>query len=307
MFASLQEMVSDDREQVPRCATRYQEVRLDRFIVLVFGVLLTFLLTVKVDAQEVAPTPPVTATQPAAAPEAPAEKPSKSFFQILFSGGPVGVIIMLVLIGLSLTAAYLVFDNLMILRRSELIPDGLGEETRALVGSGRLSEAAELCRKRPSLLAFVMLYGLAEAEGGYSEVEKAMEDATAEQSARLFRKVEYLSVVGNIAPMVGLLGTVTGMLLAFKEVADSEGNAGAAQLADGIYQALVTTVVGLIIAIPSLGAFAIFRNRVDQFIAEAAYAAQHAVSPLKRRSASVVPPPPPPPPPANSPGKTARS
>jgi biopolymer transport protein ExbB len=86
------------------------------------------------------------------------------------------------------------------------------------------------------------------------------------------------------------------MLLAFKEVADTEGNAGAAQLADGIYQALVTTVAGLLIAIPSLGAFALFRSRVDQLVAEAAYAALHALSPLKQRAAmpsALVPPPPP--------------
>jgi biopolymer transport protein ExbB len=129
-----------------------------------------------------------------------------------------------------------------------------------------------------------------------------MEDATAEQAARLFRRIEYLSVIGNIAPMVGLLGTVTGMLLAFKQVADTEGSAGAAQLAGGIYQALVTTVTGLIIAIPALGAFALFRSRVDQLVAEAAYAALHALSPLKQRDASAPPvqrsalPAPPPPP-----------
>jgi biopolymer transport protein ExbB len=146
----------------------------------------------------------------------------------------------------------------------------------------------------------VLLYGLGEVDGGWPEIEKGMEDAAAEQAARLFRKVEYLSVVGNIAPMVGLLGTVVGMLIAFKEVADTEGSAGAAQLAEGIYQALVTTVVGLIIAIPSLGAFAVLRNRVDQFVAEASYAALHALSPLKRarvaeppRKAAVPPPPPP--------------
>src|SRR6185295_9739786 len=126
-------------------------------------------------------------------------------------------------------------------------------------------------------------------------------DAMAEQAARLLRKVEYLSVLGNLGPMVGLLGTVVGMLMAFKEVASTEGRAGAAQLAEGIYQALVTTVVGLIIAIPALGAFAILRNRVDQIMAEAAYAAQHALAPLKRgfvaAKAPPAPPPPPPPPP----------
>jgi biopolymer transport protein ExbB len=130
-------------------------------------------------------------------------------------------------------------------------------------------------------------------------VEKALEDALAEQSARLFRKVEYLSVIGNIAPMVGLLGTVTGMIIAFQQVASTQGSAGAADLAEGIYQALVTTVVGLIIAIPSLGAFAIFRNRIDELVAEAAYMAQHVFAPLKRRRpvAQERPAPPPPPPP----------
>jgi biopolymer transport protein ExbB len=125
-----------------------------------------------------------------------------------------------------------------------------------------------------------------------------LEDATAEQSARLFRKIEYLSVIGNIAPMVGLLGTVTGMIFAFQQVASTQGSAGAGDLAEGIYQALVTTVGGLIVAIPCLGAFAIFRNRVDQLVAEAAYIAQHAFAPLKRRrntktkQASTPPPPP---------------
>jgi biopolymer transport protein ExbB len=145
-----------------------------------------------------------------------------------------------------------------------------------------------------------LLNGLAELDGGWSAVEKALEDATAEQSARLFRKIEYLSVIGNIAPMVGLLGTVTGMIFAFQRVASTQGSAGAAELAEGIYQALVTTVGGLLVAIPCLGAFAIFRNRVDQLVAEAAYIALHTFLPLKRRRsgagkpAGTAPPPPPP-------------
>ena len=117
----------------------------------------------------------------------------------------------------------------------------------------------------------MLIQGLAEIDGGWTAVEKALEDATAEQSARLFRKIEYLSVLANIAPMVGLLGTVVGLIMAFKKVAETQGSAGAADLAEGIYTALVTTVAGLLIAIPSLGAFAIFRNRVDEFVAEAAY------------------------------------
>jgi biopolymer transport protein ExbB len=235
---------------------------------------------------------------PAAA-AAPAKK-SLTFFQIVFSGGPLGIANMVVLIGLSLTALALAADNLLLIRRGQIIPSGLSDDVRRLVSEGQIAAAQGECKSQPSLLAFVIARGLSELDGGWAEIEKGTEDALAEQAAKLFRRIEYLSVIGNIAPMVGLLGTVTGMLLAFKQVADTEGNAGAAQLADGIYQALVTTVVGLIIAIPSLGAFALFRSRVDQLIAEAAYAAQHALSPLKKQppaAATATPPAPPVPPP----------
>jgi biopolymer transport protein ExbB len=226
----------------------------------------------------------------------PAKRPSLTFWQIIFSGGPLGIANMVVLIGLSITALALAVDDLRIVRKSRIIPDGLSDEVRERVAAGELVQARSVCNAHPSFLAAVVLHGLAETDGGWTDVEKAMEDATAEQAARLFRRIEYLSVIGNIAPMVGLLGTVTGMLLAFKQVADTEGNAGAAQLADGIYQALVTTVAGLIIAIPSLGAFALFRSRVDQLVAEAAYAALHALSPLKQRGGTSMPSAPPPPP-----------
>lgn len=226
-----------------------------------------------------------------------ASQPPQGFLAIVFSGGIVGITIMVCLIALSLTAAYLAFDQLITLRKREILPEGLGDEVRQQLVGGELNRAREACRQQPSLLAFVLLQGLEELEGGWSAIEKGVEDALAEQSARLFRRVEYLSVIGNIAPMLGLLGTVTGMIFAFERVASTQGGAGAADLAEGIYQALVTTVGGLIIAIPSLGAFAIFRNRVDELIAEAAYVTQHALAPLKRRKSgfSTLRPPPAPP------------
>ncbi len=210
-------------------------------------------------------------------------KSSGSFLQIVFSGGPIGILIMLCLIGLSLTAVYLVIDNAFSIRRKLLLPEGLAEQVRQTVSAGRFTEAEQACRQFPSFLSFVLLHGLAEVEGGWASVEKALEEALAEQTARLLRRIEYLSVLANLAPMLGLLGTVFGMVLCFRQVASTQGNAGAAQLADGIYQALVTTVAGLMIAIPSLGAFAVLRNRVDQYVAEAAYLAQHAFASLKRR------------------------
>ena len=202
---------------------------------------------------------------------------------IIFSGGIVGAIMIIVLLALSLTAAYLIFDHMMTVRRKDLMPDGLGESVRQALMKGDVSGAQAACNAQPSLLAFVLLHGISELEFGWNSVEKSLEDALAEQSARLFRKIEYLSVIGNIAPMVGLLGTVIGMIFAFQQVAATQGLASAPQLAQGIYQALVTTVGGLLVAIPSIGAFAIFRNQIDQFVAEEAYTAQHVFTPLRRK------------------------
>ena len=267
---------------------------LNWFQLILAAVLAILLVAAPAAAQTAAPAAaPETADSPTA--ETTAKKPL-TFFQIVFSGGPLGIANMVVLIALSLTAAALAFDNVMLVRKSQVIPPGLSEDVRRLVSDGQIQQAAAQCKQQPSVLAFVVHKGLAEIDGGWPEVEKALEDATAEQAARLFRRIEYLSVIGNIAPMVGLLGTVTGMLLAFKQVADTEGSAGAAQLADGIYQALVTTVVGLLIAIPSLGAFALLRSRVDQLVAETAYAALHALSPLKKQQPAAAAPVPPPPP-----------
>lgn len=206
------------------------------------------------------------------------------FWSIVFSGGWVGASIVLVLLLLSLVAAYLIIEQIITLRKGEVMPEGLADETRQLLAQGRLPEADAACRKRPSPLAFVLISGLSELDYGWQAMEKAMEDAVAEQAAKLYRKIEYLSVIGNLAPMCGLLGTVTGMISAFQQVAVTQGTAGAAQLAEGIYSALVTTVAGLVVAIPSLGAFAIFRNRVDQLIAETAYLAQHVFIPVRRRA-----------------------
>lgn len=206
------------------------------------------------------------------------------FLEIVFSGGVVGISIMISLILLSMLTAYLVFEQMMTLRKKEIIPDGLAEQVRQLVAAGKVKEAEQLCRSQPSPFSYILVNGLAETDLGWGGVEKALEDAIAEQAARLYRKIEYLSVIGNIAPMVGLLGTVTGMIFAFREVAVSQGTAGAADLAEGIYSALVTTVAGLLIAIPALGAFAVFRNRIDQIIAESAYLSQQIFSPIRRRA-----------------------
>ncbi len=271
---------------------------LRRIAVLLAAFLLCFPASLQAQDATAPPAAGAPATAPASSPATPAAESAPEGIWIIFSGGIIGFLMILLLLALSLTAAYLVFEHVMTLRRSELMPEGLGETVRDSLAAGKVRQANEACQGRPSFLSFVLISGMAEVEGGWPAVEKALEDALAEQSARLFRKIEYLSVIGNIAPMVGLLGTVIGMIFAFQQVASTSGSAGAGELAEGIYQALITTVGGLLVAIPSLGAFAIFRNRVDQLVAEAAYITQHAMAPLKRmrktKATSATPPPAPP-------------
>jgi len=212
------------------------------------------------------------------------------FWNIARAGGTVGYLILI----LSIAALALAIEQAITLRAGVLMPDGLATRVREQLAAGQVVSALQQCKLQPSVLAHVVQAGLNEADAGWPFAEKAMEDAAAEQSARLMRKVEYLSVIANLAPMLGLLGTVIGMVVAFREVAQSQGAARAADLAEGIYLALVTTVEGLIVAIPTLGVFAWFRSRVEQLFAEVTAQAQQATAPLRRQpSRGALPPPPP--------------
>jgi biopolymer transport protein ExbB len=214
----------------------------------------------------------------------------ETLLEIVFSGGWVGITIMVLIILCSVAALALAAEQLLALRTSVLMPPGLRERVQQQLVAGNLKGAFQACEAQPSFLSFVLRASLSEAESGWSAVEKALEDSTAEQTARLMRRVEYLAVIGSIAPMLGLLGTVVGLTFAFHEVASTQGVARAADLADGIYHALVSTVGGLIVAIPSMAMYAALRNRIDQLAAETAYAALHVLGPVKHILLATRPP-----------------
>lgn len=217
-------------------------------------------------------------------------------WQLVTSGGWPGMALLGVLLLLSLMALALVVEQFATLRTARLAPDGLAGRLRKLLEAGDLDGARSVCRDG-GMLGVVVDAALAEASElsasstpAWPAVEKAMEDAAEAEAARLLRRIDYLAVIGNLAPMVGLLGTVVGMIFAFREVAATQGAATAGELASGIYQALVTTVGGLLVAIPSLGAFAVLRNRVDAIAAEVTSQAEHATKPLKRVLSGGTPP-----------------
>jgi biopolymer transport protein ExbB len=218
----------------------------------------------------------------ALAQDAPAAAPLKIDIPQLFrDGGVIGYVIC----GLSLAMVALIVEHWLSIRRGALMPHGLAEDVHRLLVQGQFKAADEVCRQRPSFLGHMLQAGLSEVDLGYAAVEKAMEDAATQQSARLLRKIEYLAVISTVAPMLGLMGTVWGMILAFMEF-ERKANPQVSELAPGVYKALVTTLFGLVVAVPAISAFAFFRNRVDELVAQTALLAEHVFADFKRAIAA---------------------
>ena len=200
-----------------------------------------------------------------------------SVFQLIAKGGIVGYLIIL----LSVIALGLVIDYAVTIRKVKLAPPRDAALLRNLIRDQKFEEIKKLDQERSSFLSQVVIAGLNEAELGYQTMIKAMEDASEALSARIARKIEHLNVIGNISPMMGLLGTVIGMLRCFNEISQVTGAIEPQQLAGGIFEALVTTCMGLIVAIPALYFFAIFKNRVDEFTGEASLIAEGLLTSFK--------------------------
>ena len=225
-------------------------------------------------------TPEILTPSEQVMPEAEAEKkPAEkmSLFQLIRKGGIVGFLIILLSIG----ALGLVIDYSITIRRSKIAPPKDIAVLKKLIQDRKFHDLKNLKQGKASFFSQVVIAGLKEVDAGYETMIKAMEDTSEALSAGIARKIEHLNVIGNISPMMGLLGTVIGMLRCFNEIAQVTGAIEPKQLAGGIFEALVTTCMGLIVAIPALYFFAIFKNRVDEFTGEASLAAEELVSFLK--------------------------
>jgi len=217
---------------------------------------------------------------PNPAPSTAAQKPSASemsLFDLIQKGGVVGYMIIV----LSIVSLGLIIDYFFTIRKAKILPPKDVAVLRKLIESRNPDEITAFEKTEPSFLSKVTLAGLKESHHGYDAMIKAMEDAAEALASGIARKTEHLNVIGNISPMLGLLGTVIGMLRCFNEIAHVAGTIEPKQLAGGIFEALVTTCMGLIVAIPALYCYAIFRNRVDEYTGEASLLAEQLVSPFK--------------------------
>ena len=206
--------------------------------------------------------------------------PTEAFLSpraMLAAGGMIGYVIMF----LSFLMVALIVDYLLTIRRKTFITPGLAEEVHQLLADRKLPEATQLCEKQSGFMGRVLFAGLQESQLGYTAIEKAMEDTAAELSARNYRRIEHLAVISTLAPMLGLMGTVWGMIQAFMEF-EMKANPQISELAPGVYKALVTTLQGLAVAIPATGALAFFRSRVEELSMESALMASHVFADFRR-------------------------
>lgn len=199
-----------------------------------------------------APASTAATSADAASSNASSDGERSKLFELVLAGGWIGVVLLVA----SIIAVSLAIRLALALRRSVFFSPEL--ETAVADALARNDFAAALAaaeERNDAPLGRVLAAGLRETDRGWDAVEKGLEDAVAEETAAFYRRTEPLATIGNVAPMLGLLGTVVGMVSTFGELAVADGSGR--NLAGGIYFALVTTVDGLLVAIPVLVAYAV--------------------------------------------------
>ncbi len=195
--------------------------------------------------------------------------PKKMLFDYVAEGGTIGHII----IGLSFTAVVLIIAALVRLRVSKLAPEDQVSTLDRLLRAGDMQQAIAYCSSEDHSSFLTRVFGSAllrcsRSPFGLLELRTALEESGQQEVAHLHRSTDAIGLIASIAPMLGLLGTVVGMVGAFDTLNLSEGVAKPDQLAGNISVALITTVLGLVVAIPTTAMYAYLRNRIDSLVAQ---------------------------------------
>lgn len=267
---------------------------------LVMLAVLGVLLPGVVAAQEEEAADPV-AEQDAAAEPAPQPRPAASdsdsatvaedeISYLAWAARSLGWFYGLTFLGLSFTLVALFVMNLLTARRENVVPAELIDTFEQNLDAKQYQEAYDLAKADESFLGHVLSAGLAKVSTGYNESLEAMQEVGEEENMRLEHRLSYLALIGTLSPMIGLLGTVNGMIDSFKLIANTEtGAPDATQLAQGISTALFTTFIGLAIAIPALAAYNILRNRVAQLVLEVGIVSENLMSRFRKPNNTTAP------------------
>jgi biopolymer transport protein ExbB len=195
---------------------------------------------------------------PALAQEA-GEPPTQSWVDAyITAGGTIGFVILFC----SFISLALIIEHIVNIKRDKIVPPQLIDEIEGMFENEEYQEALELCETEPNFLTNILAAGLPKINAGFETMKAAMDEAGEEEAIKLQQKIGYLSLIANIAPMMGLFGTVSGMIEAFQTIANLGAAVTPSDLAEGISKALVTTFLGLMVAIPTMIAYFFFRNKV---------------------------------------------
>lgn len=170
---------------------------------------------------------------------------------------------------MSVVLVALAVRALLAVQKNNFVPDDLIQGIEASLVEKNAQAAVELVRADESFLGQVLSAGLGKLQKGKDAALEAMQIAGESETMKVEHMLSYLALIGNIAPMVGLLGTVQGMVKSFGQIASSTATIKPSELAGGIEQALYTTLFGLFLAIPAITIYNILRNRVQRFILNA--------------------------------------
>jgi biopolymer transport protein ExbB len=169
---------------------------------------------------------------------------------------------------ISFTLVAFLVMNILGLRRDAVCPRHLAEAFEANLNEKRFQEAFDLAKNDESMLGQMLSAGMQNLQQGYDKALDAMGQVGEDENLKLEHRLSFLSLVGSIAPMVGLLGTVDGMVQSFMVIAGSDTQPKPSKLAEGISMALITTLVGLVLAIPAIIAFNLLKNRLTRLVME---------------------------------------
>lgn len=219
-------------------------------------------------ADAVQPAAPADSTEPAA--------PPKSRLRWFYDA--LGWFYSLIFLGLSFALVALFVMNVLLARRDNVVPQALIDSFEQMLNEKRYQDAYELAKSDESFLGHVLAAGLGQLKRGYQPAVEAMQEVGEEENMKLDHRLGYIALIGTIAPMVGLLGTVDGMVRSFQVIAISPTTPKPSQLAEGISTALVTTLIGLWLAIPAIAIHNILRNRVARLVLEVGVASEALMS-----------------------------
>jgi biopolymer transport protein ExbB len=187
-----------------------------------------------------------------------------NLFEIFLKGG----IIMWFILLASVIGLAVVIDRYMVLRKAKINVPAFMVRIRGFLKKRDISGAISYCMEEKSPVANIIRKGLKKYKLGHERVKEAVENAGSQEISRMEKGLSILASVSGIAPLLGFLGTVTGMITAFMTIQDLQGSANPADLAGGIWEALITTAFGLIVGIPALAFYNYFLNRVKKLVGD---------------------------------------